>query len=42
MNSKKISCIFLALTIIFGWNFFLAKRDAELFKAYDHNVQQIK
>lgn len=42
MNSKYIISAVIAFSVVIGYNAFLAHRDAELFRAYDKQMQQLK
>lgn len=42
MKQKYIAALVFTASFILGYNAFLIKRDAQLFKAYDHPVQQVK
>ena len=42
MKPKYIGAVVFAVGFILGYNAFLVKRDAQLFKAYDRPVQQLK
>ena len=42
MKQKYITALVFTASFIIGYNAFLIKRDAQLFKAYDHPVQQVK
>jgi hypothetical protein len=42
MNFKYIAAGVLSLGFIIGWNVFLIRRDAELFRVYDARLEQIR
>jgi hypothetical protein len=42
MNSKTITCFFLAFIAVLGWNTFLIHRDAQMFDAYYGKTTTLK